>query len=626
MDAIALQILRAGSAIDFAAAELRRCLEAAGVGGSFRLGLFADFPEFAGEDASGDALVIETTEAGGILAGSNPRSVLFAVYAYLGKLGFAWVRPGRDGEVVPRLAALVPVSLRERASYRHRGVCIEGAISAENALDTIDWMPKVGFNAYFIQFRDAFTFFDRWYQHMGNPTLPKEPFTTEDAAKLTQQMRAEIKRRGLDLHMVGHGWTCEPFGIPGPGWYQHQGEIPESARRMFAEVKGKRELWGGIALNTNLCYGNPEARTIISDAIAAWAAENSDVDIIHFWLADGSNNNCECPLCRDTRPADFYVQMLNEVDAKLTARGLATRIVFLVYVDLLWPPVKETELRNPDRFILMFAPITRSYSQPFAASGGVASELPPYVRNQLSFPREPAKNLAFLQAWQKLFPCEGFDFDYHFMWDHHRDAGQYAMAEVLHQDAQRLRSIGLDGFVSCQNQRVFFPTGLGMTALGRGLWNRDLTFDQIAADYFAAAFGEGAGQARAYLAATSELIDPRLIRGEASDAIKQAAAFQLGRVPELVAGFAPAVARGLGDPDPARATSWRMLQLHGEFVLLFAAALAAKLAGEDAKAKGWELFTWCREHEMDLQPWFDLFEFQQTIGPVLGIPRAELSA
>lgn len=626
MNTISVQTLRTDHAIDFAAAELTRCLGATGMGGQFRLGLFAEFPEFTGEDPSGDAFAVEATPDGGVLAGSNPRSVLFAVYAYLGKLGFAWVRPGCDGEVVPTLTILPPVSLRERASYRHRGICIEGAISAENALDTIDWMPKIGYNAYFIQFRDAFTFFDRWYQHMGNPTLTKEPFTSEDAAALTKRMRAEIKRRGLDLHMVGHGWTCEPFGIPGPGWYQHQGEIPDSARQMFAEVKGKRDLWGGIALNTNLCYGNPEARTIISDAIAAWADENRDVDIIHFWLADGSNNNCECPLCHDTRPADFYVQMLNEVDGKLSARGLTTRIVFLVYVDLLWPPVKETELHNPDRFILMFAPITRSYSQPFAASSGLPTELPPYLRNQLSFPREPAANLAFLKAWQDLFPCEGFDFDYHFMWDHHRDAGQYAMAEVLHQDAQRLRSIGLDGFVSCQNQRVFFPTGLGMTALGRTLWNRDLTFDQIARDYFAAAFGEGAEQARAYLATVSELIDPRLIRGEASDAIKQAAPFQLGRIPELVAEFAPTVARGLADPSPARAASWRILQLHGIFAQLLAAALAAKLAGEDAKPKAWALLTWCREHEMALQPWFDLFEFQQTIAPFLGIPRTEINA
>jgi hypothetical protein len=36
----------------------------------------------------------------------------------------------------------------------------------------------------------------------------------------------------------------------------------------------------------------------------------------------------------------------------------------LVYVDLLWEPLQEN-IRNPERFILMFAPITRTYSQAF---------------------------------------------------------------------------------------------------------------------------------------------------------------------------------------------------------------------------------------------------------------------
>jgi hypothetical protein len=619
-------------AIQYAAEELARCLTAGGAAaalgdeGDLRLGLAGSFPEVSFEDEDADELVVETTAGGGILAGSNPRSVLFAVYTYLQELGFAWVRPGADGEVVPELPDALPVvSLRQKASYRHRCVCIEGAISEENAREMVEWMPKVGLNAYYIQFRDAFTFFDRWYTHQGNPTLPKTAFTTDDAARLTQMMRGEIKRRGLDLHMVGHGWTCEPFGIPGPGWFKHEGPVSDEARSMFAEVDGKRELWGDIALNTNLCYGNPEARRIINDAIVEWAEENTDTDLIHFWLADGSNNNCECPLCKDSRPADLYVRMLNELDAKLTAKGIDTRIVFLVYVDLLWPPVTDTELNNPDRFVLMFAPITRSYSTPFAVSSGAPPELPPYERNKLEFPKDPGSNLAFLKAWQDLFPCEGFDFDYHFMWDHHRDPGQYGMVEVLHQDLQRLCDIGLDGFISCQNQRVFFPTGLGMTVMGRTLWNKEATFEEIAEDYFESAFGEGAAEARAYLASVSELINPRLIRDEASDAERVAAPFKLTKVRDLVSELKPAVERGLTDSNPARAASWRYLELHGEFVCLFADAMSAKLTGaEDAVTRAWTMFNWAREHEMDLQPLLDVFEFQLTLAPFFGIPRSEL--
>jgi len=592
------------------------------------LGLFSDFPEdlLPGREDSPDRdeYAIRVGPAGGFIAASNARSVLLGAYRYLTELGFRWVRPGADGELIPDLSLPLPaVEVSEQGSYRHRGVCIEGAVSFQHVRNMVDWLPKVGFNGYFIQFREAYNFFQRWYEHTGNPTLRKRKFTLEKARALTLKLRQEIKKRDLDLHLVGHGWTCEPFGIPGTGWFQHEGPIPAEAIPYLAEVNGKRELWGGIALNTNLCYGNPETRRIITEAIVDYARTNPDVDILHFWLADGSNNHCECPLCRDHRPADLYVQMLNQLDEQLTAAGLETRIVFLIYVDLLWPPLHE-KIQRPDRFILMFAPITRSYSQPFASGSGTPPELPPYERNQLTFPKDPQMNLAFLHKWQEMFQGDSFDFDYHYMWDHYKDPGYYAMAQVLHQDAVRLRDLGLNGFMSCQVQRVFFPTGLGMTVLGRTLWNRDLSFETITKDYFRSAFGENGEAARQYCATLSELFNPRLLRGEADEAAKKAAPEKLGQVQAAVAEIAPAIERGLALPNPCHAASWRYLQAHTEMVLLLAEALAAKFSGrpEEAQTLGWKLFNWARRKERELQTVFEVFEFQQTLGPILGVRDA----
>lgn len=631
--------------VRFAAAELRRYLRQA-TGADLKvlprkryrpdrpalwLGLFSQFPpeQVSGQSdrPDGDRYCLQIGPEGGILAASNSRSVLLGTYRYLTELGFRWVRPGRDGELIPTLSLPLPaVHLCDQASYRHRGVCIEGAVSEQHVRDMVDWLPKVGFNGYFIQFREAYNFFQRWYEHTGNPTLRKRTFTLEEARLLTRKLRAEIKRRDLDLHMVGHGWTCEPFGIPGTGWYQHEGPLPEEARPFLAEVQGKRELWGGIALNTNLCYGNPEARRIITEAIVEWARDNPDVDIIHFWLADGSNNHCECPLCRDHLPADLYVQMLNQLDQQLAAAGLGTRIVFLIYVDLLWPPLQE-KIHNPDRFILMFAPITRSYSQPFAGKVEVLPEIPPYRRNQLTFPRDPQQNVAFLRRWQEMFPGDSFDFDYHFMWDHFKDPGYYAMAQVLHQDVVRLRDLGLNGFMSCQVQRSFFPTGLGMTVLGRTLWNRKLSFRAIADDYFRSAFGEGGPAAQRYCRQISELFNPRLLRGEADETEQRAAPQKLAQVPKAVAAVQPALERGLASSNPCHAASWRYLQKHTELVLLWAEALAAKWQGqaEAARVLGWKMFDWARRNERELHTVFDLFEFQLTIGPLLGISGSELT-
>jgi len=573
-----------------------------------------------------DRVVIDVGPNGGIIAGANPRSVLLGTYRYLTALGFRWLRPGRDGERVPALSQILPqVTLDETPSYRHRGVCIEGAVSLEHVLDTIDWMPKLGYNAYFIQFREAYNFFQRWYEHEGNPTMASKPFPVEEARAFTSQAREAVKRRGMDLHMVGHGWTCEPFGIPGPGWFQHEGPIPDASKRLLAEVNGKRELWGGIALNTNLCYGNPTTRETITDAIVEYAAENADVDIIHFWLADGSNNQCECPLCCDDLPADMYVTMLNELDAKLTAAGLDTRIVFLVYVDLLWAPAKE-RIRNPDRFILMFAPITRSYSAPFAVTGSSVIALPPYNRNKLQFPRAPQVNLAFLASWQEQFAGDSFDFDYHFMWDHHKDPGQFAMAKVLHEDMKRLRDIGLNGMVSCQNQRVFFPTGLGMVAMGRTLWDRDLTFNEITADYFRAAFGDRGPDVSRYLERLSDLFDPRLIRGEADDAQRAAAPGSLTQIPGVLDAMAGAIEAGADSEDPCEALSWRYLASHARLCRQLARAMFLHYSGSEdqAKTEAWSMFRWLRRQERYIHRAIDVFEFQVTIAPLFGISRDDI--
>ncbi len=55
-----------------------------------------------------------------------------------------------------------------------------------------------------------------------------------------------------------------------------------------------------------------------------------------------------------------------------------------------------------------------------------------------------------------------------------------------------------------------------MVVMGRTLWNDTLSFDEIARDYFAAAFGAEGRRAQEYLAQLSELFDPPYLRGGAA--------------------------------------------------------------------------------------------------------------
>jgi len=592
------------------------------------LGTFDDFappmqpwPTVA-DAALDDAVAIDVTGGVGTIAGSNPRSVLLAAYRYLTELGCRWVRPGLDGELVPQidLAASV-VCVAEAAAYRHRGICIEGAVSYEHVRDLLEWMPKHGLNSYFMQFREAYAFFERWYSHRGNPLQPGEPFVVEEARTLKGRLVEEITRRGLVFHDVGHGWTCDPLGIPGLGWEYAPPAVPHGAEAYLAEVGGRRALWEGVPLNTQVCHSNPTVRDVILGDIVAYAREHREVDIIHFWLGDGWNNHCECAACRQVSPSDWYVRLLNELDDRLTTAGLPTRIVFLIYFDLLWPPAVE-QLRASERFLLMFAPITRTYSVAYAASGDAATaQLPPFALNQLAFPRGVGENVAFLRAWQEQFGGDSFDYDYHLMWDHYKDPGGVASAAVLHADIRGLAALGLNGLISCQVQRAFFPHGLAMAVLGATLWDPTRDFRAIAEGHFRATYGADWSACLAYCEALSQAFDPAYLRGE-KPALAPESAAAYAAVPGLIAAFRPTIQRNLGAADPCQARSWHYLDRHADLCLLLAEALRYRALGDDAAARGaWEAtrqFAW--EREPDLHPALDSYEFQHTLERLFLVP------
>ena len=564
-----------------------------------------------------DGYAICVKDACGSILGTNGRSVLMGVYRFLKELGCRWIRPGAEGEVIPhRCLADVRVQLEEMAAHRHRGVCIEGAVSYENVRDMIDWLPKLGMNAYFNQFQVPVTFYNRWYAHRDNPLLKGKALTSREVEGLRDQTVQDMKRRGLLYHYAGHGWTCDPLGIPGEDWLPKEYDLKKSVRKYLAKVNGRRGVWNNIALNTNLCYSQAAARRKMVDAVVQRCAENPDIDYVHVWLSDGVNNFCECGECRRMRPADWYIQILNEIDDRLTQKKLATKVVLLMYHDLLWEP-KQLTLRNPDRFVMMFAPITRSYSQSYVQAEWYDEEkLPDFKLNQLTFPKSVGENLARMRLWQKAAPCEGFVYDYHYMWDHFFDPGYYQMAKILFDDMQSLKSIGLNGMVSCQNQRVFFPNGLGMTAMAEALWDQNADFEAVADRYFQAAYGVHGDRVREYMAALSDAFDPAYIRAN-TNIINPKNAEKLAGVEDIVLEFAQTVRMHAQDAaleDGVRAC-WENLQYHGVYCTMLSKALAKRAGGDFAGGRKLlqELVNYLRSNELRLQKVLDVFEFQQAV-------------
>ena len=121
----------------------------------------------AGDIADGrESFAVDMAERGGSITGSCPRAVLLGVYDYLRRLGCRFLGPGKQWETVPAASReKLAARYEKQAAFRHRGVCIEGADSRENVQDFIDWLPKAGYNSFFLQFKTPYAFLKRWYRH-----------------------------------------------------------------------------------------------------------------------------------------------------------------------------------------------------------------------------------------------------------------------------------------------------------------------------------------------------------------------------------------------------------------------------------------------------------------------------
>ncbi|MBE6630492.1 MAG: hypothetical protein E7624_06550, partial [Ruminococcaceae bacterium] len=275
-----------------------------------RLGLMADFGLDTSEAEDlvlDDILHVDTDGENGIIAGSNPRSVLLSVYRYLRENGCRWFFPGVDGEYIP-MQDVKPTKYHKMADCRYRGQCNEGAEYQPNMMEIIDFQPKIGMNVFMMEFDNPKVYYDFYYNANHNhANRDAEPINETIAKQWKRQCEAELSKRSLQFHDMGHGWTAEPFGLnSADGWVKSEQPALEKVRKYLAEVNGVRELWGGVALNTQFCMSNPEARTIVAKYITEYAYKHQNADYLHVWLADGSHNHCECAACRKKIPSDWY--------------------------------------------------------------------------------------------------------------------------------------------------------------------------------------------------------------------------------------------------------------------------------------------------------------------------------
>ena len=424
-----------------------------------------------------------------LLAGNNPRSVLFAVYDFLERMGAKWLHPGPGGEVIPKLKRLKLSgwSVTHTASYRYRGVCVEGAFTPRHATAFIDWMAKKKMNHLFMQFENA-TF---WYRRMA-PELK-----VSQAIEWDKEITAAVKKRGLMLEWFGHGWNHNAIGKRAVG-LEKAYKVPDGIKPLIAQINGKRAWYYNHPLGTQLCLTNPEARKKVMAYVERQLRSNPHIDVFGFWLADGANNQCECRRCRKFRLSEMYADYVNEVAEIAHAVRPDAKVEFLAYFNTLEPPVR-VPVKNPyGNLILMLAPLGRCYCHRLHdPTSAVTEEIPvfPVLNKQ---PRLLNANFVRLfEGWRKYYKGDTYLFDYHMLGLTYDFLGGN-IPEIVSRDVKDLKKHGFDGYVGCQTMRCFWPSGLGMKVISETLWDRRKPYRRIRCEHLRDWFGsaaEAAGEA-----------------------------------------------------------------------------------------------------------------------------------
>ena len=581
-----------------------------------RLGLLEDFNlPFEGEDAALDDVIhVDVQLPGGILAGSNGRSVLFAVYRFLRENGCRWLHPGVDGEIIP-MRQIAAVQYHKMADHRFRGHCNEGSESQQCMLETIDFYPKQEINVYMLEFKNPFDYYDRYYNHIHNQeNRPPERVTYDQTLQWKRQCEVEIAKRGLMFHDMGHGWTADPFGMRTEDralWKDGTLKVPEHIKQYLAFRRGQRSLRINEPEYTNMCYSNPEVRDIIVHAVADYAQKHQNVDYLHVWLADTDSNHCECEQCQKLYPTDYYVMMMNQLDKELESRGLDTRITFIAYVDTLFAP-KQEKIKNTKRFSLLYAPVSRSYTSSMTEDT-VLGEPIPYVRNKWKKPETAAENTALLKAWKKSFDGPAFAYEYHFWRHQYLDLGGLTFARRIYEDILGLKYQDLQGIIEDGSQRSFFPSGFPLAVYAQTLMDRDADFEKMKEDYFFHAYGEDWKTAVGIMEKIGDTFDFGFMEGEKSKDLNMGIFYdpdraeEIEKVGELTDQLRAFIKAHYNMPLRAQTVSVRLLEYYCEYVDGMAKIMGQVARGnfDEAKELSQVFLKEMGRHEIYIERYYD---------------------
>ena len=248
--------------------------------------------EIAGVPSGQDALHVYSKDNRICCMGSNPRSALYAVYAFLERCaGIRWVWPGASGEIIPKRSVweIDMPDFREKAGFDYRGFHVCGSFYNDEM--------------------ELFMSRNRLNIMRSNPV---------NGRKWVKEWNDKRIARGMRIMFSNHNIAI------------YDRKVFEERPELFALVNGQR-------VRDQLCWSNPEVDQIMIDQFVRYCSEYPDVEILSLFPADNMNY-CRCEKCSAKPRTDLWFEMFNRLGAGIRAKCPDVKVASLAYQSYLQVP------------------------------------------------------------------------------------------------------------------------------------------------------------------------------------------------------------------------------------------------------------------------------------------------
>ncbi len=395
-----------------------------------------------GATAKDDAFEVYTKDGKIYCTGSNPRSALYAAYAFLEKAGgIRWVWPGADGEFIPKRTSLtIPeLKIREKARFAYRGFHVCGQFYNEEM--------------------EQFMSRNRLNIMRSNPVNGKKWVAEWNDKRIGKGFRMMFSNHNIAIY------DKKVFA-----------ERPE----LFALVNGKR-------VPDQLCWSNPEVDKIMIDQFVKYCKEYPAVEILSLFPADNMNY-CRCEKCSAKKRTDLWFDMYNRLREGIQAQCPQVKVASLAYQSYLEVP--ETDLSATE--FIEYCMYNRCYVHKLGSCPLNANML----KSLETWRRKGVPLLVYGYEFDIFTPAMFLPFT-SMLQDQMKNFAKLGIQGVI-------TEVSPPGYRN--PRAVQSPSGLnagvhhrmGHYLYARLLWNPDTPMHYILKDLTEAAFGDAAAEMKAY--------------------------------------------------------------------------------------------------------------------------------